>query len=374
MPLKVLSIFGTRPEAIKMAPVVKELNACGKICHKLVVTAQHRQILDQVLDLFNLQPNYDLAIMKQQQSLTEITNSILSGLDHIFHVEKPNLVLVHGDTATTFSAALAAYYKRIPVGHVEAGLRSGDVYSPWPEEGNRKLTSNLCELHFAPTQQAKDNLIRENIAPSSIYVTGNTVIDTLLQCMTLLDSRPDLIQSINRDLNLDLSSPTLLVTGHRRENFGTGFENICSALEILSKRQNIQIIFPVHPNPNVSDIVNKRLGKFRNIKLIPPLDYLPFLFVLKHSKVVLTDSGGIQEEAPALGKPVLVMRDTTERVEALQAGTVKLVGTSVSKIVTEVDRLFNNDQEYAKMANAHNPYGDGNASKRICEAILDYGC
>ena len=372
MKLKILSVFGTRPEAIKMAPVVEELKNSPGIQSYVCLTAQHRHMLDQVVKLFKIKPDYDLNLMKPGQNLTDITTGVLSGLRPILRKLKPDLLLAQGDTTTVFAAALAAFYEKIPVGHVEAGLRTGNVFSPWPEEMNRKLASAIARLHFAPTPKAKQNLLREGVNPKDIFVTGNTVIDALLEVVARFKKNPQL----NREMEsrfpfLDPSRKLILVTGHRRENFGRGFENICRALARLSQRDDVQIVYPVHLNPNVQEPVKRLLGKGKRAHLIEPLDYLPFVFLMGRAYLILTDSGGVQEEAPSLGKPVLVMRDTTERPEAVDAGTVILVGTNENKIIGETVKLLDNPRHYRKMTRAHNPYGDGRAAKRIVKIILN---
>lgn len=358
----ILAVFGTRPEAIKMAPVVNALKASGNVRVTVCVTAQHRQMLDQVLALFNIVPDEDLDIMKPGQDLSDITARVLEGMRGVLAKHKPDMVLVHGDTTTTLAASLAAYYARIAVGHVEAGLRTGDIYAPWPEEMNRKLAAGIAAVHFAPTSSARDNLLREGVAPDTIHVTGNTVIDALL-------SVSEKAESAASHFTLDADKKLILVTGHRRENFGAGFEQICQALLRIAARPDVQVVYPVHLNPNVQEPVNRLLGNTPNIQLIAPLDYLPFVYLMKRSYLILTDSGGIQEEAPSLGKPVLVMRDTTERPEAVEAGTVTLVGTKEDSIVTQTMRLLDDQAAYERMSKAHNPYGDGNASARIAEVI-----
>jgi UDP-N-acetylglucosamine 2-epimerase (non-hydrolysing) len=364
--LKILTIFGTRPEAIKMAPVVKALKAEENINSKVCVTAQHREMLDQVLDLFAIKPAYDLNIMQVGQDLTNVTCSILTGLKDIISTYQPDRILVHGDTTTTFATTLAAYYQRIPVGHVEAGLRTGNIYAPFPEEINRKLTAGIADLHFAPTQKAKENLLAEGVKASAIHITGNTVIDALLEIIEKLKILPN-IQSQFPFLSEE--KRLVLVTGHRRENFGSGFENICYALKELALCSDLQIVYPVHLNPNVREPVLQILSNCQNIHLIEPLDYLPFVYLMSQAYIILTDSGGIQEEAPALGKPVLVMRETTERPEAVAAGTVLLVGTDKNKIISECKKLMDNKASYEKMSFAHNPYGDGKASLRIINKL-----
>ncbi|ESQ99736.1 UDP-N-acetylglucosamine 2-epimerase [Stutzerimonas chloritidismutans AW-1] len=374
MTIKTLCVFGTRPEAIKMAPLALSLAADERFDSKVCVTGQHRQMLDQVLDLFELKPDFDLSVMKPGQDLTAVTTAILTGMKEVLANCKPDVVLVHGDTATTFAASLAAYYQQIPVAHVEAGLRTGNLYSPWPEEANRKLTGALATLHFAPTENSKANLLREGVDPKSIHVTGNTVIDALLEVIERLDTDVALGQQaaaptafLNRDRKL------ILVTGHRRESFGGGFERICQALlETAKQYPDVNIVYPVHLNPQVQEPVNRLLAGVDNIHLIEPLDYLPFVYLMSQAHIILTDSGGIQEEAPSLGKPVLVMRDTTERPEAVSAGTVKLVGTDVAKIVEELDILLTDNNAYQSMSFAHNPYGDGKACQRICSTLTDF--
>lgn len=368
---RVLLVFGTRPEAIKMAPLVLKLKENNKDFEtKVCVTGQHRQMLDQVLSLFQLTPDYDLNLMKPGQTLSDVTTGVLKGLEQVFGEWLPDVVLVHGDTATTFAASLAAYYHKIKVGHVEAGLRTGDLYSPWPEEANRQLTGVLANYHFAPTQSSYENLIKENVNPEDIIVTGNTVIDALLQVKQKVEQDPTLVTQFQQEFSfLDADKKLILVTGHRRENFGQGFLNICTSLANLAKKYpEIQIVYPVHLNPNVQQPVNELLAGIANIHLIAPQDYLPFVYLMNRSYLILTDSGGIQEEAPSLGKPVLVMRDTTERPEAVEAGTVRLVGTDVNTIEQSVTMLLENPNIYAEMSEAHNPYGDGTA----CQQIIDF--
>ena len=371
--LKVLVVFGTRPEAIKMAPLIKELQTHSEISTIVCVTAQHREMLDQVLDLFHIAPDHDLNIMKTGQTLPDVTTNILHGLTPILINEQPDVVLVHGDTATTFATSLAAYYQKVKVGHIEAGLRTGNIYSPWPEEANRRLTGVLTTFHFSPTSTSKSNLLKENVKPEQICITGNTVIDALLSVVDKLKQSTDLQTQFKQKFDfLSEHRPIILVTGHRRENFGSGFENICRALtEIANQFPNIDIVYPVHLNPNVQEPVNRLLSSIKNIYLIPPLDYLPFVYLMHRSHIILTDSGGIQEEAPSLGKPVLVMRDTTERPEAVVAGTVKLVGTDPLTITEEIQTLLTNDAKYLSMSKAHNPYGDGKASKYIVDYLLE---
>lgn len=368
---KVLLVFGTRPEAIKMAPLALKLQQFEQDFEtKVCVTGQHRQMLDQVLELFNLKPDFDLNLMKPGQTLFDVTSGVLKGLEQVFNIWTPDLILVHGDTATTFAASLAAYYHKIKIGHVEAGLRTGDLYSPWPEEANRQLTGVLANYHFAPTQSSYENLIKENVKSAEISVTGNTVIDALLQVKQKVEQDHVLVQKFEQIFSfLDVNKKLILVTGHRRENFGQGFLNICTALANLAKKYpDIQIVYPVHLNPNVQQPVNELLAGIDNIFLIDPQDYLHFVYLMNRSYLILTDSGGIQEEAPSLGKPVLVMRDTTERPEAVSAGTVRLVGTDVDTIENSVVELLENEAVYTKMAESHNPYGDGTA----CQQIIDF--
>jgi UDP-N-acetylglucosamine 2-epimerase (non-hydrolysing) len=377
-PIKILLVFGTRPEAIKMAPVVQALKADSRFEARVCVTAQHREMLDQVLSLFQIVPDYDLNIMKPGQDLTEVTCAVLSGLGPVLQAFDPARVLVHGDTTTTLATTLAAYYRQLPVGHVEAGLRTGNLYSPWPEEANRKLTGALTDLHFAPTEQARANLLREGVAEKGIRVTGNTVIDALLVVLQKIRQDPRLQSKLQRQfpfLSWGDGGPAgkkiILVTGHRRESFGGGFERICHALGELAGRGDVEIVYPVHLNPRVQEPVHRLLSGKSNVHLIEPLEYLPFVFLMSRAHLILTDSGGIQEEAPSLGKPVLVMRDTTERPEAVSAGTVKLVGTDIDRIMTETCELLDDESAYRAMSFAHNPYGDGGASERIRQAIID---
>lgn len=369
--IKVLSVFGTRPEAIKMAPLVNLLKADSDIDSRVCVTGQHREMLDQVLNLFAIEPEYDLAIMKSGQDLYDVTTSILLKIKPVLRDFQPDIVLVHGDTSTTFAAALACYYEKIAVGHVEAGLRTGNIYSPWPEEANRKLTGALTRLHFAPTDTSAANLLAENIAASDIVITGNTVIDALLQVVKKITEDAKLSSDFASQFPFGQHGRRLiLVTGHRRESFGDGFEQICAALADIAKAfPDCDVVYPVHLNPNVREPVYRLLSDVANVHLIPPQDYLPFVYLMSKATVVLTDSGGIQEEAPSLGKPVLVMRDTTERPEAVSAGTVKLVGTNRQKIVEQVSRLLTDSDYYQSMSFAHNPYGDGQACQRIVSAI-----
>ncbi len=369
--MRVLTVFGTRPEAIKMAPLVHALAQDPAFDTRVCVTAQHRQMLDQVLHLFSIVPDYDLNIMKPGQGLTEITCRILEGLKPILTEFRPDVVLVHGDTTTTIATSLAAFYQRIPVGHVEAGLRTGDLYSPWPEEANRTLTGHLAMYHFAPTELSRQNLLRENIPDARIFVTGNTVIDALIAVRDrVMADEPLRLRLETQYPFLDGDKKMILVTGHRRESFGEGFEQICRALaDIAAQNRDVQIVYPVHLNPNVTEPVNRILGHIDNIVLIEPQEYLPFVLMMTHAWLILTVSGGIQEEAPSLCTGVLVMRETTERPEAVEAGTVRLVGTDTQRIVAEVTRLLHDEAAYQAMSHAHNPYGDGQACERILHAL-----
>ncbi len=374
--MKILSVFGTRPEAIKMAPLVKALAADDYFEAKVVVTAQHREMLDQVLELFEIKPDYDLNLMKAGQDLYDITAGVLLGLRDVLKDFQPDLVLVHGDTATTLAATLAAFYQQIPVGHVEAGLRTGNMYSPWPEEANRVLTGHIATIHFAPTVRNKNALLHEHIAAEKITITGNTVIDALQWVVNKIENSPALklsICNVLKQSGLDetvLGKRYVLITGHRRENFGEGFDNICKALSVLAKvNPETHFIYPVHLNPNVQEPVKRLLSGVKNVHLIAPLGYEPFVYLMQHAYLVLTDSGGVQEEAPGLGKPVLVMRDTTERPEAIEAGTVRLVGTHFQTIISAVQQLLDDSEIYQYMSRANNPYGDGLASQRIVEFI-----
>ncbi len=368
---KILLVFGTRPEAIKMAPLVKAFQEQNQDFQtKVCVTAQHREMLDQVLNLFEITTDFDLDIMKPNQDLYDITDNILQGMKTVFKIYRPDVIFVHGDTTTTFAVSLAAFYEKIAIGHIEAGLRTGNIYSPWPEEANRKLTSQLTSYHFAPTQQSRNNLLKENVAAEKIIVTGNTVIDALLFMQNRLDTDSPFRQRVQESINEKGFDPEvtefILVTGHRRENFGQGFVDICTALKTIAlERPDINIVYPVHLNPNVLKPVNELLGDLKNVYLIEPLQYEAFIYLMSLSKLIITDSGGVQEEAPSLGKPVLVMRDTTERPEAVDAGTVKLVGTDIKRIIKETSELLDNQSAYDSMAKAHNPYGDGKACERI---------
>ena len=373
---KILLVFGTRPEAIKMAPLVKEFQKhSDKFETKVCVTAQHREMLDQVLKIFEIVPDYDLNIMKAGQDLYDISSGVMLGMRDILKKENPDIVFVHGDTSTSTISALAAFYKQIPVAHIEAGLRTNNLYSPWPEEANRQITGRLATYHFAPTKLAKENLLKENINPKNIFVTGNTVIDALYMVLEKIKANKNLekelkIQIAEKGFKIKEESKLILVTGHRRENHGQGFINICNALkEIAEKYPNFDIVYPVHLNPNVQKPVHEILDKIKNIYLIQPLEYLEFVHLMNKSYLVLTDSGGIQEEAPSLGKPVLVMRNTTERPEAIDAGTVKLVGTDKDLIISEVSKLIEDKEYYKQMSQANNPYGDGKACERIVKEI-----
>lgn len=374
--MKILSIFGTRPEAIKMAPLVKALSKERELETKVCVTAQHREMLDQVLQLFEIIPDYDLNLMRAGQDLSDLTSGILIALRDVLKDFQPDLVLVHGDTTTCFVATLAAFYQQIPVGHVEAGLRTGNLLSPWPEEANRVLTTVLARWHFAPTHRNQQALINEGVKPERILVTGNTVVDALKLIVQRINGSSGLKNKVHNSLVLAGLSDNIwqerfiLITGHRRENFGQGFENICHALTDLANRNpDTQFIYPVHLNPNVLDPVSRLLSGLNNVHLIQPLDYASFIYMMQHCYLVLTDSGGIQEEAPCLGKPVLVMRDTTERPEAVETGIVKLIGTDVSLIIQEVQSLLDDKLIYKQMRQAQNPYGNGTASQRIVDYI-----
>jgi len=368
---KILTVFGTRPEAIKMAPLVHALADDARFDAKVCVTAQHREMLDQVLDLFEIKPDFDLNLMKAGQTLNDVTARILLELKPVLEEFKPDVVLVHGDTATTFAASLAAYYEKIPVGHVEAGLRTGDIYSPWPEEANRKLTGALATYHFAPTRTSEKNLLAENIDHKNIYVTGNTVIDALLDVINKIEVNTELQAELKTNYPfINEDKDLVVITGHRRENFGDGFENICQAIAGVAKQKpDCQFVYPVHLNPSVREPVNRILVGLENVHLIEPLEYLPFVNLMRLSTIILTDSGGIQEEAPSLGKPVLVMRNTTERPEAVDAGTVKLVGTNKEAIISALLELLKKETEYQVMSKAHNPYGDGQACQNILNAL-----
>ena len=384
MQKKIMLVFGTRPEAIKMAPLVKEfLRYPEKFETVVCVTGQHREMLDQVLRIFDIQPDYDLNIMKQGQDLYDVTARVLVGMRNVLRKVLPDVVLVHGDTTTSTAAALAAFYQQIPVGHIEAGLRTHDIYSPWPEEMNRQITSRIATYHFSPTPLSKQNLLAEGIKEEQIVVTGNTVIDALYRVVDHIKKNLKLdaeLESLLKQAGYDVTrlkegKKLVLITGHRRENFGEGFVHICTAIKDLTKKYpDVDFVYPMHLNPNVRkpihEVFGKELSNLKNMFFIEPLEYLSFVYLMEKSNIVLTDSGGIQEEAPGLGKPVLVMRDTTERPEALEAGTVKLVGTSYDKIVNEVSALLENQDYYNKMSKAINPYGDGKACGRICTALI----
>lgn len=372
---KILLVFGTRPEAIKMAPLVKALQKDTEHFEtRVCVTAQHRQMLDQVLEVFGITPEYDLNIMAPNQDLYDITAKVLIGLREVLKDFRPDTVLVHGDTTTSMAASLAAFYMQIPVGHVEAGLRTYNMLSPWPEEMNRQVTDRICTYYFAPTEQSKKNLLQENIDEKKIFITGNTVIDALLMAVDIISSTPGMEEKIAKEFQEKGytvgNREYILVTGHRRENFGEGFLHICKAIkELAALHPDMDIVYPVHLNPNVQKPVYELLSGVDNVYLISPLDYLPFIYAMQHSTLLLTDSGGVQEEAPSLGKPVLVMRDTTERPEAVEAGTVKLVGTDAEAIVSNVTALLQDKEMYKRMSETHNPYGDGQACERIMVAL-----
>lgn len=371
--IRTLSVFGTRPEAIKMAPLIKKLEVHPSIDNSICVTAQHREMLDQVMDIFSITPDFDLNIMKAGQTLNELTSRILINMPDVFEKAKPDWVLVHGDTATTAAVSLAAYYQKINVGHVEAGLRTRNIYSPWPEEVNRRIAGVISAIHFAPTSASRQNLLDEHIDPKTICVTGNTVIDALLGLIEKIDASEVLQAELDAVLpEISSEKKLIVVTGHRRENFGNGFENICKALKALAERGDTQIIYPVHLNPNVKEPVNRILKDIDGIVLTAPLNYLPFVRLMSKAHIIITDSGGIQEEAPSLGIPVLVMRDTTERPEAVNSGTVKLVGTDVERIVSEANILLDDKNIYSSMASIYNPYGDGKASPRIIDFLLEH--
>ena len=380
MPIKILVVFGTRPEAIKMLPLCQALLQNEDFITKICVSAQHREMLDQILDIFDIKPDIDLNIMKHGQDLTDVTSSILLGMRNVFLEHKPDLVLVHGDTTTTIASAMAAFYSKIPVGHIEAGLRTNNIHAPFPEEFNRQVVSRITSFHFAPTDLNSSNLESEGHLPKTIAVTGNTVIDALFWVLKRLDNdtnrKDQIIRLLGEQLPFDCEKTKyILITGHRRENFGEGFINICEAIaELAIKFPTIDFVYPVHLNPNVQEPVMNILSKINNIHLIRPLDYEPFVYLLKNCYLVLTDSGGIQEEAPSLGKPVLVMRDVTERPEAINAGTVKVVGAEKAKIVNETSLLLEDASVYSAMTRAYNPYGDGNACDRIIKVIKEKFC
>ncbi len=368
---RILTVFGTRPEAIKMFPVVHALRASNRIESRVVVTAQHRGMLDQVLEMAGIVPDVDLDVMQADQSLDELMARLVTGLGKILDVEKPDRILVHGDTLTTMAASLAAYFRKIPVGHVEAGLRSHNIYQPWPEEVNRKVTGVIADMHFAPTQMANDALIAENVPAGSIHITGNTVIDALLNTARRISDEPQLASGLDALAGRFAGRRIIAVTTHRRENFGDGMNSIAEAIAEIAGREDVAVIFPVHPNPNVRPAMEAALAGLGNVAMIEPLDYPHFVRLLGMAELVLTDSGGVQEEAPALGKPVLVMRETTERPEGISAGTALLVGTDRQRIATEIFRLLDDKAAYAAMSRAHNPYGDGKAAERIARIVVD---
>jgi len=366
--IKVMTVFGTRPEAIKMAPLVKEIEKREELESIVAVTAQHRQMLDQVLKIFDITPDFDLNIMKDRQTLTDITLRATKGLDDVIKEAKPDIVLVHGDTSTTFAGALAAFYNQVSVGHVEAGLRTYDKYSPFPEEMNRKLTGAISDMHFAPTINNKENLLKENVCEDDIYITGNTVIDALKTTV-----KEDYVFETDAINKVDFSKKVIVVTAHRRENLGEGLNNICMALNFIANKyqDEVEIIYPMHLNPVVRETANKHLGNIKNVHLIDPVDVCELHNLMNKSYMIMTDSGGLQEEAPSLGKPVLVLRNETERPEAVKAGTVKIAGVNKDEIIKMAEDLLESKESYEKMAKAVNPYGDGFASKRICDAIIE---
>jgi UDP-N-acetylglucosamine 2-epimerase len=372
MTTRVLTVFGTRPEAIKMAPIIRRLYDVPSVECTVCVTAQHREMLDQVLDLFSIRPDYDLDVMRQAQDLTYVTSAVLKGLQTVYEEVRPDWVLVQGDTTTTFGAALAAFYAKVPIAHVEAGLRTWNVLSPWPEEMNRCLTTRLAALHFPPTKQSHDNLVREGVDPSRIVVTGNTVIDALFDTLSILDNEPARLAPFGEGLPpVHANTRLILATLHRRENFDGGLERVAHGLRQLADRGDVEVVLPLHPNPRVQQAVGPILCGHPRVHLIPPLDYLPFIHLMRRATLIITDSGGIQEEAPSLGKPVLVTRDTTERPEAVHAGTVELVGTDTDLLVARATRLLDDTDAYGTMSAAHNPYGDGRAANRILEALIN---
>lgn len=368
---KILVVFGTRPEAIKMAPIVKQLTLSEKHEVTVCVTGQHRGLLDPVLSFFSIIPDIDLDIMRSDQTLESVTAAVLQGVSGIIRERMPDLILVHGDTTTAFAAALAGFYNKVPVGHVEAGLRTGNINAPWPEEMNRRFVGQLASLHFAPTPTARDNLLKEQVSKERIWVTGNTVIDALLNVVTQFSAEPSYLDDLSVDMPwlVDAGRRIILVTGHRRENFGDGIQAVCRALKRIAVEHDVEIVYPVHPNPNVMRPVHELLDGIPNIHLVPPMDYLPFVMLMSRAHIIITDSGGVQEEAPSLGKPVLVMRDTTERPEAVTAGTVRLVGVDEHRILQEAGRLLTDPAYYVTMSMAHNPYGDGRASERILRVL-----
>lgn len=368
-PARILTVFGTRPEAIKMFPVVHALSETPGINARLCVTAQHREMLDQVLAIARINPDVDLDVMTPNQSLDALLARLVTGLGETFDREKPDRILVHGDTLTTMAATLAAYFRKIPVGHVEAGLRSGNIYHPWPEEVNRKITGAVADLHFAPTQTAANALLAENVPADRIHITGNTVIDALLATKARIDEEPSLASGLDPLIERFAGKRIVAVTSHRRENFGDGMTAIAEAIAAIAARDDVAVVFPVHPNPHVRSAIEPILGNLPNVALIDPLDYPHFVRLLAISELVLTDSGGVQEEAPSLGKPVLVMRETTERPEGIEAGTSRLVGADKARIVSEIFKLLDDKDAYNAMARAHNPFGDGTAAKQIAEIV-----
>ena len=370
---KILVVFGTRPEAIKMAPVVKELKRRNKVFDvKVCSTGQHRQMLDQVMELFEIKADFDLNIMSPNQTLADVTCKVLKGMENVFLEWKPDMILVQGDTTTVMAASLAAFYHKIDIGHVEAGLRTGNRYSPWPEEMNRLLATRMATIHFAPTETSRNNLLREAVPSETVHVTGNTVVDALFDAIHIMDTKQGLRFSLESGFSfLDPSKRLILVTGHRRENFGDGFQQICHAIADLADRNDVQIVYPMHMNPNVREPVNKILGHCKSVVLIEPQDYLSFLYLMRQSYLIMTDSGGVQEEAPSLGKAVVVMRDTTERPEAVAAGAVVLAGANREKITGIVSRLLDDPAFFEQMSNANNPYGDGKAAERIADLIAE---
>tara|TARA_B100000242_G_scaffold291616_1_gene265261 strand:- start:641 stop:1759 length:1119 start_codon:yes stop_codon:yes gene_type:complete len=370
--MKILTVIGTRPEAIKMAPLIKILNE-SKLNHKLCITGQHREMLDQVLSVFGINADYDLDVMRKGQNPEEVFATILNKMSQIYSKFKPDLVLVHGDTVSTSSAAMSAYFNQIKIGHIEAGLRTGNIYAPWPEEINRKVTATMTDLHFCPTKKAKENLIKENVAPEKIYVTGNTVIDALFLMLETIDKNQLLKNQIKQKLNFLKNEKIILVTGHRRESFGDGLKNICNALLKIAKNNPlVEIVYPVHPNPNVQNPIQDLLSDQGNIHLIEPLDYPTFVYLMKQSYLIITDSGGVQEEAPSLKKPVLVTRKITERPEAIKENAVLLVGTDENKIIDECNSILNDTKKYESMITPINPYGDGTAANQIYKVIKNY--
>ena len=372
---KVLVVFGTRPEAIKMAPVISALKARSCFDVKVCFTGQHKEMAEQVFSVFGIKPDFDLAVMKKGQTLLDVTGNILRSMGELFSQYRPDVILVQGDTTTVFVSALVAFYNKIQVAHVEAGLRTGDRYSPYPEEMNRLLTTGLSNIHFAPTELSRQNLLKENVCDSDIFVTGNTVIDALFDAEKILLANKELMASLDEKFAaVSADKKVILITGHRRENHGEGIRNICAAIRHLAKRQDVELIYPVHPNPNINDVVSKELAGLDNVHLIQPLDYLSFIYMMRRSFMVLSDSGGVQEEAPSLGKPVLCMRESTERPEALEAGTVRLVGVDVRKIIAETEKLLDDPEEYQRRCSIANPFGDGTAAEKIADVLEERFC